>query len=241
MWTLLTVVTVIFVYFAIRILIDNAFTIRAKFGEVVYPEGDVRGIDISHYQDEINWDEVRNAEMGGVPLRFIIIKATQGEKIIDENFNENFAQAKKNGFIRGAYHYFEPKADPIRQARHFCKIAQLEEGDLVPVLDVEERGGLSNEELQKRVIKCLDFIEDHYGATPMLYASASFRTDHLGTPEFDRYPLWIAHYYVEHVTYKGEWSIWQHSDQGRIEGIKGPVDVNVFNGSYQEFEKLLMQ
>jgi len=240
LWITLGIVGIILLYFIGRLVVDNAFVIRAKFGKIIYPDGEVRGIDISHYQDEIDWDRLRNAELGGVPIRFIFIKATEGVDIIDENFNHNFYHARNNGFMRGAYHFFSTKSDPVRQAKHYCKIVQLDSTDIVPILDVERREGLTPAKLRTNVIRWMDYVENYYHAIPILYTSYSFRKDYLNTPEFDRYPFWIAHYYVDHLQYKGKWAFWQHSDRGRVDGIKGDVDVNVFNGNYEQFLQLMV-
>jgi len=238
LWTLVLVIIAVFVYFGCRLIIDNTFIIKAKFGKIVYPNGDIRGIDISHYQQDIDWDKLRNAEINGVPIRFILIKATEGTDLIDENFNENFVKAHKNGFLRGAYHFFSNRSNPISQAKHFCKIAQLEDFDILPILDVENLDNLTPAQLRTNVLKWMNYVEHHYRVTPILYTSYSFRVNYLNTPEFDRYPFWIAHYYIEELKYKGEWKIWQHSDLGVIDGIKGNVDINVFNGTYEELLKL---
>ena len=65
--------------------------------------------------------------------------------------------------------------------------------------------------------------------------------DYLNTPVFDEYPYWIAHYYVEKLAYKGEWSFWQHTDCGKVRGIKGNVDCNIFNGSMEELMELTIK
>ena len=117
-----------------------SFRWKAIYGEMPYPEGyNIRGIDISHYQDEIRWDKLRNASMNNDPVSFVIIKATEGVSLMDDNFNENFYQAKNNGFIRGAYHFFNPEIDAARQARFFLHQVHLEPGDLPPVLDIERQ------------------------------------------------------------------------------------------------------
>jgi lysozyme len=61
---------------------------------------------------------------------------------------------------------------------------------------------------------------------------------YLGTPVFDDYPYWIAHYYVDHIEYKGPWKFWQHTDAGRLAGIRGYVDFNVYNGSFYDLRQL---
>lgn len=212
-----------------------SFRWRAIYGEPTYPEGyEVRGIDISHYQERVNWEKLRNASLGDAPVSFVFIKATEGEKLFDDNFNRNFANAKRNDLIRGAYHFFVPGIDPKKQADFYLNIAQLEPGDLPPVLDIEKKGDLSPEQLRRDVKVWLDRVEREYGVKPILYTGYKFRMDYLNTPEFEQYPYWIAHYYVDKLEYKGKWTFWQHTDRGKVQGIKGYVDCNIFNGTRAE-------
>ena len=218
-----------------------SFRWRAIYGEPTYPEGyEVRGIDISHYQDRVNWEKLRNASIGNAPVSFVFIKATEGEKLFDDNFNRNFANAKRNGLIRGAYHFFVPGIDPRKQADFYLKIAQLEPGDLPPVLDIEKKGDLTPEQLRRDVKIWLDKAEAEYGVKPILYTGYKFKMQYLNTPEFDAYPYWIAHYYVEKLAYKGKWAFWQHTDCGKVSGIKGFVDCNIFNGTLQDLMQLTL-
>lgn len=219
----------------------NPFSFRwqAIYGEANDPEGfEIRGIDISHYQDRIDWERLRNANVQRVPLRFVFVKATEGVSMIDENFSDNFYQARQNDLIRGAYHFFVPDADARKQARFFLKQVHLEEGDLPPVLDVEKVGRLSSEQLRKAVRIWLEIVEEHYGVKPILYTGASFKKKYLNDSIFNQYPYWIAHYYVEKPTYEGSWKFWQYTDFGKIDGIQGNVDCNIFNGSLQDLRKM---
>lgn len=219
-----------------------SFRWRAIYGEPTFPEGyEVRGIDISHYQERVNWDKLRNASMGDAPISFVFIKATEGEKLFDDNFNRNFANAKRNDIIRGAYHFFVPGLSPRRQAEFYLSIAQLEPGDLPPVLDIEKNGDLSPEQLRRDVKTWLDIVEKEYGVKPILYTGYKFKLQYLNTPEFDVYPYWIAHYYVNKLEYKGNWAFWQHTDCGKVQGINGFVDCNIFNGTLEELHKLTLQ
>ncbi len=235
LWTALGIIAVIYITFFYKTFVGPySFRWKALYGNVTYPKGEVRGLDISHYQGEINWDKLRNAQIQGVPVSFIFIKATQGTNIWDENFNQNFFNAKKNDIVRGAYHYFSPYTSGKEQAKYYCKMVQLEENDLPPVLDVEEIGNNSVKQLQREVLNWMNEVEKHYGVTPILYTGYKFKTSYLNTAEFDKYPYWIAHYYVDSLEYKGEWAFWQHTDAGNIAGIKGNVDINVFKGDYQD-------
>lgn len=235
LWGLLALVVVVYCFFFYRTFVTPySFRWKALYGTTVYPDGKVRGIDISHYQDEVDWDKLSNASISGTPVSFVFVKATEGTNILDENFNQNFFYARKHELIRGAYHFFSIHSPADKQARYFCKMVQLEDEDLPPVLDVETIQPYSIKQLQSEVLKWLQIVENHYGVTPILYTSYKFRTDYLSDPAFNRYYYWIAHYYVKDLEYTGKWHFWQHTDAGKVDGIKGYVDINVFNGSYKD-------
>ncbi len=226
-----------FYYFFVS---PTGFRWQALYGDAKYPEGyEIHGIDISHYQGDINWRKLSNAMIEGCPIRFIMIKATEGSTKLDENFNDNFYQARQYGFIRGAYHFWSNKSTPLQQAQYFLKQVHLEEGDLPPVLDVEHKPqSQSTEDFQRDVLTWLHVVEDKYHVKPIIYTYYKFKEAYLSTPVFDDYPYWIAHYYVKKVEYKGPWKFWQHTDAGKLDGIEGYVDFNIYNGSYYDLKKL---
>lgn len=218
----------------------TGFRWRALYGDARYPQGyEIHGIDISHYQDDINWDKLRQSIISGCPLRFVIIKSTEGSSRIDEKFEENFYQAREHGFIRGAYHFWSNKSKPREQAYFFLEHAKLEKGDLPPVLDIEHfPKGTTIENFQRDVLTWLHIVEDRYHVKPIIYTYFKFKEQYLNAPVFDDYPYWIAHYYVEKVEYKGQWKFWQHTDAGRLPGIRGYVDFDIYNGSYYDLKML---
>lgn len=218
----------------------TGFRWRALYGDAKYPEGyEIHGIDISHYQGKIDWDELRNGMIDGYPLRFIIIKSTEGSTRLDDNFYDNFYQAREYGFIRGAYHFWSNKSKPREQAYYFLNKVHLEDGDLPPVLDIEHKpASRSVEDFQMDVLTWLHIVEDRYHVKPIIYTYYKFKQAYLSAPVFDDYPYWIAHYYVDKVEYKGPWKFWQHTDAGRLPGIKGYVDFNIYNGSFYDLKKL---
>ena len=226
-----------FYYFFVS---PTGFRWRALYGDAEYPDGyEIHGIDISHYQGDIDWNKLKMAKIGNSPVKFILIKSTEGSNQLDENFNDNFYQAREHGFIRGAYHFWSNKSTPRQQAYYFLKQVHLEDGDLPPVLDVEHKPkDKSNEEFQRDILTWLHIVEDKYHVKPILYTYYKFKEAYLNTPVFDDYPYWIAHYYVEKVAYKGPWKFWQHTDVGKLPGIKGYVDFNIYNGSYYDLRKL---
>ncbi len=211
---------------------------RAVHGKVEYPKGEVRGIDVSRYQENIDWAVLRNSNLQGAPVSFVFVKATEGKDHIDKYFNYNFHQARQSGIVRGAYHFYSTQSPAKAQAEFFCRTVQLEHGDLPPVLDVETTGDYSKQKLQTELLIWLQQVEAYYDVKPIIYASKSFKQKYLNAPQFDNYPFWIAHYYIDSLTYTGDWHFWQHTDVGRVEGIGGYVDVNLFNGTYEELLNL---
>ena len=199
---------------------------------------EVHGIDVSHYQGSINWGKLANDKNINFPLHFVFMKATEGGDLADETFEYNFEQAKKYGFVRGAYHYLTPKTDALKQADFFISSVKLYPGDLPPVLDVEVKGRKSVEELQLSVKTWLQRVEQHYGVKPIIYTSYKFKERYLNDSIFNTYPYWIAHYYVDSVRYAGKWHFWQHTDVGTVPGVAERVDLNVFNGTLQELTSL---
>lgn len=220
------------------------FRWRALYGDASYPQGyEIRGIDISHYQGDIDWGALRNdATIERCPIRFVVVKATEGASKEDSKFKDNFTKAREFGFIRGAYHFWSTRSSGADQARHFISRVKLEEGDLPPVLDVEHKGkGQTDEELRREVRDWLDIVEKHYKAKPIIYTFYKFKTKYLDGEEFDQYPYWIAHYYVDKVEYTGKWKFWQHTDCGRLPGIKGYVDFDIYNGSFYDLQQLTIR
>ena len=232
----------IYIYFFYYIFVGPfGFRWRALYGDVSYPEGyEIHGIDVSHHQGKINWQKLKDQGMiDKFPVRFVMIKATEGASRIDPNFKENFFQARENGFTRGAYHFYSIYSSAEKQAEFFIKNVKLEKGDLPPVLDVEHKPkNQTDEEFVVSIRKWLDIVENHYGVKPIIYTYYKFKTRYLNGSVFDDYPYWIAHYYVDKVEYEGAWKFWQHTDAGRLPGIKGRVDFNIYNGSYYDLRKL---
>ena len=238
-----SIAVALYIFIFVKVFVTPfSFRWKAIYGDGIEPDGfEVRGIDISHYQDRINWDKLRNARINGQPIRFVMIKATEGVSLIDENFNENFYQVRQNGLIRGAYHFFTPDVDARRQALFYIKQVHLEVGDLPPVLDVEKEGKLSDQQVRQEVHRWLDIVENHFGVKPIIYTGYRFKMKYLNDGTFDEYPYWIAHYYVEQLEYKGAWTFWQYTDVGVIDGIGGYVDFNIFNGNIQQLKSITMQ
>ena len=226
-------------FFLLRLLLTSPATT-----DVRPPEGfTVHGIDISHHQDVIDWELLRNrGTIDGQPVAFVFMKATEGSDLTDRLFARNFQEARKQGIMRGAYHFYRPSTPAKKQAEHFIRQVKLLPGDLPPVLDVEVKpGDVGTEELRQGVLEWLVRVEQHYGVKPILYTYHSFRQQYMNDSVFNIYPYWIAHYYVDSVRYQGAWAFWQHSDKGALPGIKGTVDLDIFRGTFEELQQLAIQ
>lgn len=212
-----------------------------EFGIPIPIKYSIHGIDVSRYQQVINWESVKAMNVEAVQIKFAFIKATEGNGSSDSYFKRNWRKAKEAGMICGAYHFFIATKDGTVQAKNFVQSVKLSKGDLPPVLDVEQTNGVSKSLLKQRVKAFLYAAELAYGVKPIIYTNADFYKQYLGE-EFDDYPLWVAHYLrPEAPRIKRDWHFWQHSERGRINGISGKVDFNVFSGDSTQFENLLLK
>lgn len=227
-----------------RIYLNNTnnFVTYPEFGIAMPEQYAIHGIDVSHHQDNINWDLVTAMQVKKIKLGFAFIKATEGIGRVDRKFNRNWKRAKEAGMPCGAYHFFLATKSGKLQAENFISTVQLEKGDLPPVLDVEQTYGVSTTKLQKEVKAFLTTVSDYYGVTPIIYTNTDFYRQHLNTADFEAYPLWVAHYLQQkEPRVVRNWLFWQHSETGRVNGITSKVDFNVFNGDSAAFSQLLFK
>lgn len=201
--------------------------------ETAQPAGALPGIDVSHHQGVIDWSQV-----AGSGQRFAIAKATEGRTFVDPNYAFNKAGAEVSGFVFGAYHFARPDDTPndaIIDADHFVDVAQLEPGNLIPVLDIERTGGLSQAQLTQWILTWLSRVTERLGVRPMVYTSPNgweARTGNTTAVADAGYTvLWVAHWGVTAPTVPAEnwsgngWTFWQYGNCGTVPGIGGCVDV----------------
>lgn len=216
------------------------FVRYAAFGIDIPVNYTVHGIDVSHHQDVIDWEEVKRMNVENMQLSFAFIKATEGLVNVDKLFKRNWYKAGEQGMTRGAYHFFLATKSGKKQAENFIAQVTLEPGDLPPVLDVEQLYGVKPKDLRIRVQDWLNTIEAYYKVKPIIYTNVDFYNQYLGEA-FDEYPLWVAHYLQPNQPrIKRPWIFWQHSETGKVNGISTRVDFNVFNGDSTDFSKLLL-
>lgn len=198
---------------------------------------EVHGIDVSHHQNRINWNKVKQDS-----IDFVFMKATEGEDFRDPKFEHNWRSAKEKNIIRGAYHFYRPSVASEIQAKHFIRTVKLSSGDFPPVLDLE----VSDNRPKKIVIEgaknWLKIIEQHYGVKPILYVNRNWFQEYVDG-NFDNYVVWMAAYTVKprpKLVNGKDWIFWQYTNRGRIRGINGAVDLNVFYGSKEELKKFVI-
>ena len=233
-----------------------------KGERLVYTNERIYGIDISRYQHDIgkkhyaiNWDKMRITHLGTIskkrvegnidyPVSFVYIKCSEGISVLNRYYRADCNAARKRGMHVGAYHFFSTKTDVTQQANYFLANADIRQGDFPPVLDLEpypsqinEMGG--EDVLFSRVRTWLQIVEKRTGMKPILYVNQMFVNKYLTHARdiLRNYRVWIARY----GEYKPEVRLvfWQLSPDGRVAGIRGDVDINVFNGYQDQWEDFL--
>ena len=217
---------------------------RDTFKAIDFPAGyAIHGVDISHYQEDFNWDNIRTMDPDGdtVSFTFVFMKATQGQWSEDPAFQGNWEDAHDRHIVCGAYHYFMSDQNAQRQAENFINSVKLHEGDMPPVIDVEDTRGRSKQEIVDGVKTMSQLLEKKYGTKPIIYSNISFIEDFLSDDFPDHY-FWVAHYYEEELQVADEihWLFWQHNDKAMMLGYDQKVDVNVFNGNMIELRSILV-
>ncbi len=208
----------------------------------------VPGIDVSYWDSGIDWPKVR-----ATGQRFVVAKATEGITYKDPTFDDNWYGAKSAGLLRGAYHFFRCNVDAKKQADYFIDYVKTvkDNGELPPVLDLETNDGISKEKIVPAVKIWLDRVEGAFGKKPIIYSGQYFLQDFLvqpggGPPPWAKdYPLWLAQYPNQYVdgmkpTLPRGWfnyTIWQYSDKGVVNGINASADMDLFNGTLEELYK----
>jgi lysozyme len=204
---------------------------------------DIHGIDVSHHNGNINWQNLRKMEFNDLRLQFIFIKATEGTSLQDTDFENNWKNADEIGLYRGAYHFYIPWKDARPQAERFIAQVTLKSGDLPPVLDFEKgTNKFSSSQIIENITTWLKIVEKHYNVKPIIYTNANFYKRYIAG-NLDEYPVWIADYSGWSLSRypRAKLLFWQHSQSGYASGIKGPVDYNVFLGDADDLKQLTIQ
>ncbi|PJZ50466.1 glycoside hydrolase family 25 protein [Leptospira saintgironsiae] len=202
--------------------------------ESKYP---IRGIDVSNHQGDINWKKVSENK-----INFAYIKATEGGDWKDKAFLRNWKEANQLGIRVGAYHFFTLCRSGKEQAANFISLVPKDPESLPPVADLEFVGNCKErppiQDVKKEIQDFLIALENHYGKKPILYLTYEFIDQYL-EDDFSEYPVWIRDIFGHpSSSFKRNWIIWQYHSRARLEGIEGPVDLNVLRGTEETLKNL---
>lgn len=200
----------------------------------------VRGIDVSHYQGDVKWKNVKK----DLDITFAFIKATEGSKHVDENFKKNWKGSEKSGLYVGAYHFFSFDSDGENQAKNFISQVPKRDKMLPPVIDVEYYGDKANNPPKLELVRdnldaMLKTLEKAYGCKPIIYTTMSVYSKYINE-YYNSYPLWIRNVYYKPLMFKNrQWTFWQYTEKEEWpyakKGKEQNVDMNVFAGNLKSF------
>lgn len=226
-------------------------------GAIFRVGGSVYGIDLSHHQKDIDWNNLalycdKNGNVYSKapqekrymqPVFFAYMKATEGATIIDEMYSVRMIEAERHGIVKGAYHFLHLGSPIENQLKNFFETVSWTKGDLPPALDVEVETEIQEygvEVLQSMTLEWLQKVEKKMGVRPVIYTRESIRNKYLNDSRFKQYQFWIARY-SKNGPDNFDWQIWQKTERGQVKGHKGNVDINLFRGNYDSFVKYLDQ
>lgn len=229
----------IFIFY-IQKTINSRIISYPNFGIQIPAGYQTHGIDVSRYQQNIEWEEVVKMKDQGKGISFAIVKSTEGTDLIDPFFKQNWSNLNNQNLVKGAYLYFRVNRNPEEQARLFIRNTPLRTGDLPPIIDIEDTHNRNSNEIKVALKKCIKILEEQFRVKPIIYTGVSFYQNYLDE-EFKEYPLWIAHYEQAIAPQiNRDWIMWQHNCQGHVNGIRGEVDFNVFNGTLSALKSLCL-
>lgn len=191
------------------------------------------GLDLSHYNPYVEFDRIL-----ANGYAFVFLKATEAISANDPTFARRWNLLGRLGFIRGAYHFFHPAYDPVKQAENFLQTVGPTKASDCLILDWETTDDVPSIRDVANAIQWLTYVEVKTGTRPIIYSSPYFLAA-LGalSASFTKYPLWIAHYTEGAPLIPDPWKkcdFWQYSESANVLGVRGPVDANYFNGSLAE-------
>lgn len=181
----------------------------------------IKGIDVSHWQGNINWKKV-----AGDAIKFAFIKATEGTTLKDEKFETNVSGSNAAGIKTGAYHFarFGSKSEALAEAEFFLSVVKKVNLSYPLVLDLEvNQRNVSKSVLTDAAVAFLREIEKA-GYFAMIYSGKSFLENCLDESKLKPFALWVARY---NSVLGRNADIWQYSSSGKVSGISGNVDMNI--------------
>ena len=178
----------------------------------------VHGIDISHHQIRINWNDVDKK------YKFVFMKATEGKDFLDSDFTYNWTKAQLSGFRVGAYHFFTMLSSGEEQAKYYISKVPISKDAFPPIIDLEIPTKYDKEVVNKELKDMIDILQEHYKKRVIIYVTKHTYKKYIDG-EFFLNPIWFRN--VKYYPKIDRWDIWQYSNRGRVYGIDGFTDRNV--------------
>ena len=240
---LITVLIITLILFVIFLLMVNGYIIPTKIEAEKF---EVKGVDVSEYQGEVDWDKIKEQN-----IDFAFIKATEGSKGKDDSFDKNYEKLKNMDMLLGLYHFFSFESLGEEQADNYIKVVGNIENDenlMLPIIDIEyysyyKKAKPNKEWVTKELQKMLDKLEKTYRVKPIIYTTMEFYQEYI-EGEFLEYDIWIRNILTKPDLENREWKFWQYTGRGKLEGYNGEekyIDLNVFNGSKEDFENYIKE
>ncbi len=193
------------------------------------------GIDISSHTGNIDWIKVKEQNVD-----FVIIKASEGATLKDKSFRDNVKRAQEAGIPVGAYHFFNFNRKGTTQAHNFLNAIDGLKFDLPPVVDVEEWGNVVRRPRKQIITDLIDFVklvENTTGQKILIYTNKDTFKWYI-SDSFPDNDIWICSF--DHTPdIDKSWTFWQYHHEGRLKGVQGKVDFNVFYGNTIEWKQYL--
>lgn len=187
------------------------------------------GVDISKWQGDIDFDALKKAGVEFAIIRVGTTNGKDGEYILDPKFKQNIEGANRVGIDVGLYFYSYAysKESALRDAEWVIRQIKGYKVSLPIAFDWEEWSTFNNfhisfHELTSTADTFLNRLEEE-GYKGSLYSS-KYYLENIWLKH--RYQVWLAHYTTK-TDYKGDYSMWQLCSNGKVDGIKGNVDIDI--------------
>ena len=190
------------------------------------------GIDVSKHNGSIDWNAVKNSGVSFAIIRCGYRGSATGVLVEDPMFRSNIKGAKAAGIKVGVY-FFCQAVNEVEAVEEASMAVSLVSGyglDMPIFLDVESAGGRGDKiSRETRTAVCRAFCQtvQNSGYSAGIYANKTWFNEKINTASLTNYKIWLAQYASTPTYTKTRYDIWQYSSKGRINGIKGDVDLDI--------------
>ena len=230
-------ILIVFLFLSLLIVILSAF-----IGKIEAKKYSVKGVDVSSYQGEIDWEILSEND-----IQFAFVKATEGSTHRDKFYEKNIENAKKTSLALGAYHFLSFESKGEAQAENFIKTVNKNDILLPPVIDLELYGEYNSsppesEKVHEILDAVINELSREYGRAPIIYTNRRAYSLYL-SGKYQECDIWICDVLKKPVLPDGRrWTFWQYSHTEKLRGYSGEekhIDMNVFSGTEEGFLKYL--